>query len=87
MEKVKGTENPADHLTKGKAAWEFRDLLEAVEGRMEGRICEGRWKGVPGMSEGPDQGDWGGEEEDIGEICDERVVGREYMVARGGKWG
>ena len=39
MAKVPGESNVADHLTKAKASWEFRELLEAVGGRMVGRMC------------------------------------------------
>ena len=69
LEKVRGTENPADHLTKGKAVWEFRDLLGRVGGEMMGRACEGRWRGIRGSSEGPDESgvDAGGDE-DVAEV-------------------
>ena len=52
LEKVRGTDNPADHLTKGKAIWEFRELLSGVGAEMRGRACEGRLKGSRQSEEG-----------------------------------
>ena len=41
VRKVGGEVNVADHLTKGRAIWEFKGLLEMVGARMEGRGCDG----------------------------------------------
>ena len=58
-----GVDNVADHLTKGKAVWEFRGLLESVGGRIEGRVCEGRREGSRRAMEDEDGdgecGEWG----------------------------
>ena len=72
VEKIRGEVNVADHLTKGKAIWEFRGLLEEVGARMEGRGCDGdevrvsrRWNG---------EGCWGGRggRQEIGSVRWER---------------
>ena len=67
VEKVRGEVNVADHLTKGKAIWEFRGLLEEVGARMEGRGCDGgekqgsrRWKSELCWSGRGGQGEVGG---------------------------
>ena len=64
VRKVGGRTNVADHLTKGKAVWEFKELLEKVGARMEGRGCDGndrwgRWRGSQEAVEGEDW--WNGQ--------------------------
>ena len=40
---VWGPRNVADHLTKGKMAWEFVELLREVGGELRGRIVGSKW--------------------------------------------
>ena len=68
--KVKGEENVADHLTKGRALWEIRGMLAGVgafvrasEGMRDeevggvwGRRVEKTWERVRGMEEGRGEG-------------------------------
>ena len=41
--KVWGPNNVADHLTKGKMAWEYAHLLREVGGDLRGRVMRSKW--------------------------------------------
>ena len=43
--KVWGPKNVADHLTKGKMAWEYAHLLRGVGGELRGRVASSKWMG------------------------------------------